>query len=95
MGGLRLIRINRPFSSCRLRRIGWIIRQRRETVTVYICICNALTDRQVRQAAADTGTTKSSEIYAACGCRAQCGQCARTLVSLLRGEAGPIAQQQA
>jgi bacterioferritin-associated ferredoxin len=53
---------------------------------VYICLCNALTDRQVKQAAAATGTTKTSEVYAACGCRAQCGQCARALVNLLRGE---------
>jgi bacterioferritin-associated ferredoxin len=53
---------------------------------VYVCLCNALTDRQVRQAAADAGTTKPSSVYAACGCRAQCGQCVRALVALLRGE---------
>jgi len=57
---------------------------------LYICLCNALTDRQVMQAAAAAGTTKSSEVYAACGCRAQCGQCARTLVALLRGDASPF-----
>jgi bacterioferritin-associated ferredoxin len=59
-------------------------------VTVYICICNALTDRQVKQAAVDVGTTKSSAIYAACGCRAQCGQCVRAMVALLRGDVSPI-----
>jgi bacterioferritin-associated ferredoxin len=53
---------------------------------VYICLCNALTDRQVRQAAATAGTTKPSNVYAACGCRAQCGQCVKALVDLLRGE---------
>lgn len=57
---------------------------------MYICLCNALTDRQIKQAAATAGTTKSSEIYAACGCRAQCGQCARTLVALLRGDLAPV-----
>jgi bacterioferritin-associated ferredoxin len=57
---------------------------------VYVCICNALTDRQVKQAAVDAGTTKSSAIYAACGCRAQCGQCVRAMVALLRGEVSPI-----
>jgi bacterioferritin-associated ferredoxin len=57
---------------------------------VYICLCNALTDRQVKQAAATAGTTRPSEVYAACGCRAQCGQCARALVNLLRGEASPL-----
>jgi bacterioferritin-associated ferredoxin len=53
---------------------------------VYVCLCNALTDRQVKQAAAEAGTTKPSSVYAACGCRAQCGQCVRALVALLRGE---------
>jgi bacterioferritin-associated ferredoxin len=65
---------------------------RRGTDHVYICLCNALTDRQVKQAAATAGTTKPSVIYAACGCRAQCGQCARALINLLRVESGAIAE---
>jgi bacterioferritin-associated ferredoxin len=52
---------------------------------VYICLCNALTDRQVKQAAAIAGSTKPSRVYATCGCRPQCGQCVRALVVLLRG----------
>jgi bacterioferritin-associated ferredoxin len=52
---------------------------------MYVCLCNALTDRHVKQAAASAGTTKPSSVYAACGCRAQCGQCVKALVSLLRG----------
>jgi bacterioferritin-associated ferredoxin len=52
---------------------------------VYVCLCNALTDRQVQQAAAVAGTAKLSTVYAACGCRAQCGQCVKALVALLRG----------
>jgi bacterioferritin-associated ferredoxin len=51
---------------------------------MYVCLCNALTDRQVKQAAASAGTIKPSSIYAACGCRAQCGQCVKALVALLR-----------
>jgi bacterioferritin-associated ferredoxin len=53
---------------------------------VYVCLCNALTDRQVRQAAAAANTSRPSEVYAACGCRAQCGQCAKALLGLLRGD---------
>ena len=53
---------------------------------MYICLCNALTDRQVKQAATAVGTTKPSSVYAACGCRAQCGQCVKALLDLLRGE---------
>jgi bacterioferritin-associated ferredoxin len=52
---------------------------------VYVCLCNALTDQQVKQAATAAGTTKSSTVYAACGCRAQCGHCVKALVTLLRG----------
>jgi bacterioferritin-associated ferredoxin len=40
---------------------------------MYVCLCNALTDRQVKQAATTAGTIKPSSVYAACGCRAQCG----------------------
>ncbi|HEY6438584.1 MAG TPA: (2Fe-2S)-binding protein [Acetobacteraceae bacterium] len=50
-----------------------------------MCLCNALTDRQVKLAAAAARTTKPSSVYAACGCRAQCGQCVKALVALLRG----------
>jgi bacterioferritin-associated ferredoxin len=59
---------------------------------VYVCLCNALTDRQVREAAATAGTTKASTVYAACGCRAQCGQCVKALVALLRGEDRAMAE---
>jgi bacterioferritin-associated ferredoxin len=52
---------------------------------MYVCLCNALTDRQVKRAAAAAGTTKPSSVYAACGCRAECGRCVKALVSLLRG----------
>lgn len=50
---------------------------------MYICLCNALTDRKLRQAAA-AGCVTPSEAYAACGCRAQCGNCVRTVLQLLR-----------
>jgi bacterioferritin-associated ferredoxin len=60
-------------------------RHSEDTAVVYVCLCNALTDRQVKQAAAAAGTVRPSMIYAACGCRAQCGQCVKALVLLLRG----------
>jgi bacterioferritin-associated ferredoxin len=53
---------------------------------VYVCLCNALTDRQVKQAATAAGSIRPSSVYAACGCRAQCGQCVKALLDLLRGE---------
>ena len=64
---------------------GWSSRQSEDPTAMYVCLCNALTDRQVKQAAATAGTTKPSTVYAACGCRAQCGQCVKALLALLRG----------
>lgn len=82
MGGLRIIRMCMGLPS------GSVVVTTGGRVTVYVCLCNALTDRQVKQAAATPGFTKPGDIYAACGCRAQCGQCTRALLSLLRGEPG-------
>jgi len=50
---------------------------------MYVCHCNALTDRDVSRAVAD-GASRPHEVYAACNCRAQCGTCTRTVLCLLR-----------
>jgi bacterioferritin-associated ferredoxin len=50
---------------------------------VYVCLCNGLTDRQVHDAIS-SGTARLSEVYAACGCQAQCGHCAPSMLCLLR-----------
>ena len=90
MAGLRIIRIHMD-GRVRYRSV---IREG-ERLGVYICLCNALTDRQVKLAAAAAGTTKPSAVYAACGCRAQCGQCAKALVNLLRGDGTQILEPSA
>ncbi len=51
---------------------------------MYVCICNALTDRTLREAAAEIGSTRPRDIYAACGCRAQCGRCVKAVLALAR-----------
>jgi bacterioferritin-associated ferredoxin len=51
---------------------------------VYICLCNALTDRRLKEAAASLPDGRPSDLYAACGCRAQCGQCVKAIVQVLR-----------
>jgi bacterioferritin-associated ferredoxin len=61
---------------------------------VYICLCNALTDRALKQAAQNTGSAKPGHVYAACGCRFQCGKCVRTVIKLLRDHAGQTMQHQ-
>jgi bacterioferritin-associated ferredoxin len=45
---------------------------------LYVCLCNALTDAQVRDAAR-AGASRPSEVYDACGCIVQCGTCSRTV----------------
>jgi bacterioferritin-associated ferredoxin len=60
---------------------------------LYICLCNALSDRKLKQAAIATGSTRPAEIYAACGCRAQCGQCAKAILHFLREHANQMQQQ--
>ena len=50
---------------------------------MYICHCNALTDHDVRRALGD-GASRVSEVYAAAGCKADCGGCAGTIVSMVR-----------
>jgi bacterioferritin-associated ferredoxin len=95
MGGLRISRMCTKLPSG-INSVGGQVRaSTRETFAVYICLCNALTDRQVKQAAATPGFTKPGDIYAACGCRAQCGQCTRALINLLRGDATLLEAQPA
>jgi bacterioferritin-associated ferredoxin len=51
---------------------------------VYICICNALTDRKLKEAIASSESQRPKEVYAACGCRAKCGKCVDLVKDLLR-----------
>ncbi len=53
---------------------------------MYICLCNALSDRDVH-AAAENGAQSVSEVYKAHGCRPQCGKCVpivRVMLETLR-----------
>jgi len=40
---------------------------------MYVCICNALKDREL--AAASKGARTVAEVFRACGKRPQCGKC--------------------
>jgi bacterioferritin-associated ferredoxin len=50
---------------------------------MYVCLCNALTDAQLR-AAASAGAARVRDLYAGCGCEAQCGGCAASVLAILR-----------
>jgi bacterioferritin-associated ferredoxin len=50
---------------------------------MYVCLCNALTDRDVRAHTTD-GTASVSMVYRACGCQPQCGKCVPMVREMLR-----------
>ncbi len=52
-----------------------------------ICLCNAITDRDVRDAKA-RGASRPSQVYRDCNCRPDCGKCAPMMRELIR-EAPP------
>lgn len=52
---------------------------------MYVCVCHAVTEDDVRRHAAD-GVGSAKEMRAACGMRSGCGQCVRRICALL-GEA--------
>lgn len=48
-----------------------------------ICSCNVLTDYDVAEAARE-GATRARDVYAARGCKAQCGACIPVMQDVLR-----------
>ncbi|HTV87856.1 MAG TPA: (2Fe-2S)-binding protein [Stellaceae bacterium] len=56
---------------------------------MYICLCNALTDRDIRAQTAG-GAGSVAMVYRGCGCQPQCGKCVPLVRQLLReGDTGP------
>jgi len=62
---------------------------------MYVCICNGVTDHQIREAAA-SGVRSVAELTMRTGCGATCGTCLETASSILdasraeRGNAFPV-----
>jgi bacterioferritin-associated ferredoxin len=53
---------------------------------MYVCICNALTETHVREAAQQSGGRVAS-VYETCGVEPCCGKCASSMRDILRGSA--------
>ena len=49
----------------------------------YICLCNGITDDDIRRAIC-CGARRPKEVYAATGHRAQCGKCTHDILAILR-----------
>jgi bacterioferritin-associated ferredoxin len=52
---------------------------------MYVCLCNALTDRDIR--AQSDGGRSVAMVYQACGCQPQCGKCVPLVRQMLRESA--------
>jgi bacterioferritin-associated ferredoxin len=50
---------------------------------VYVCICNGVTESQIREAAAN-GVRNVAELTMRTGCGASCGSCLDTAVEVLQ-----------
>jgi len=52
---------------------------------MYVCICNALKERDVRRVA--TGCVTPAAVYRALGCETRCGRCVPTVRAILSDSA--------
>jgi bacterioferritin-associated ferredoxin len=53
---------------------------------MFICICNGVTDRQIREAGA-SGATSLAALQSRLGVATQCGQCAESALAVLSEQA--------
>ena len=59
---------------------------------MYVCLCNALSDRDLLPHTA-AGTSSVAMVYRACGCQPQCGKCVPYVRQMLRdGAAAAVAE---
>lgn len=52
---------------------------------MYICICNAVTEREIRQCA-QLGACSMGDLRESLGVAANCGKCKRAAIEILREE---------
>lgn len=50
---------------------------------MYICLCNALTENQVRSVVRSGLARRAGEVHRACGCSTKCGVCLKTMLRLV------------
>jgi len=60
---------------------------------MYVCICNSITDKQIRRAA-KSGVSSLYELRGALGVAAGCGSCARTAEDILNEEFSACSEPQ-
>lgn len=50
---------------------------------MFICICNAINDRTVREIVATGAGTSPNAIHRAAGCKPQCGRCLPEMAEMI------------
>ena len=55
---------------------------------MFVCICNGVTDKQIREAVAD-GAVSLQDLHDQLGVASQCGSCSEHAMSLLHERATP------
>ena len=53
---------------------------------MYVCVCNALTEKHVRQAIRSGCLQHTSDVYDCCGAKPQCGKCKDSIADLIDQE---------
>ena len=53
--------------------------------SMYVCICNAITDQQIERAISD-GHVTADAVYQACGVAPQCGTCSEQITEMIEGK---------
>lgn len=61
---------------------------------MYLCICNAITDRQARLRGTASAGCSVSAFYRALGVKPKCGKCVRGVREILDAEANSIEARQ-
>ena len=51
---------------------------------MYVCLCNALTDRDLRPHISGGLSSSVAMVYRSCGCQPQCGKCVPFVRQMLR-----------
>ena len=53
---------------------------------MYVCICNGLTDRDVKKAIHNDGAFSVSCVHKSCKSTPNCGKCSNTIEAIIREE---------
>jgi bacterioferritin-associated ferredoxin len=77
-----------------IRQFAFTIPGSRDNAMI-VCQCNMLSDTAIRDAAVEHAPRRVSQVYACLGCRAKCGRCVATIVSILRETSHDAACQSA